>query len=282
MSLPVIGYFGLHLAGHSGVPTFVGAYVASQLLCFAAFYVPCRRIGPPPGPFSVELARRSISFGFRHFASDIALYLTSRLDFFIVMLYLGERGLGIYSVAVGLAEITVRLSNEVGTMLFPIFARGSLRAGDAAAALRTLTLLAVGAATVLGLTSGPLVRILFGAAFVDAIPAFRWLLVGTVAWSTTNVTWPHTSAGGRPGLGVFVFLLAAGVDLLLNVALLPRWGLVGASVAATSSYFVAALIFLHYFRAAEGCTLREALVPGASDSRRLWRAIVRAFGRGAS
>jgi len=104
-------------------------------------------------------------------------------------------------VAVGLAEITIRLSNELGTMLFPIFAGGGLKAGQAATALRVVTLLSLGAAVVLGVASGPLVRVLFGQTFAEAVPAFRWLLLGTVAWSTTNVTWPHLAAGGRPGSG---------------------------------------------------------------------------------
>jgi O-antigen/teichoic acid export membrane protein len=182
-------------------------------------------------------------------------------------------------VAVALAEIITRLSNEIGTMLWPIFAGGALREGQAAAALRMVTLVTVGTAIVLGVTSDPLVRLLFGAAFAEAVPAFRWLLLGTVAWSTTNVTSPYISASGRPGLGVFVFGLAAAVDVLLNLALLPHWGVVGASIAATSSYVIAALIFLHFFRKSEGCTFREALLPDASDCRRLWNALVHASGR---
>jgi O-antigen/teichoic acid export membrane protein len=62
-----------------------------------------------------------------------------------------------------------------------------------------VTLMSVGVAVALGITSGPVVRILFGQAFADAVPALRWLLLGTVAWSTTNVTWPFVSAEGRPG-----------------------------------------------------------------------------------
>ncbi len=278
LTLPVIGYLVLYGADHTGVTTFAGAYLASQLFCFGAFQVAARRVGVVPGRFSKELARRSLSFGSRQFASDLALYLTSRLDFFLVMLYLGGKGLGIYSVAVGLAEITIRLSNEIGTMLFPIFATGNLKTGQPTAALRLVTLLAVGVAAPLALTSGPLVRILFGQAFADAAPAFRWLLIGTVAWSTTNVTWTYISARGRPGLGVFVFGLAAGVDLLLNVLLLPYWGVIGASIAATASYVVAALLFLHFFRKSEACSLQEAFVPNRSDFRLLWRAFLQAWG----
>lgn len=277
-TMPLLVYVGLYLAGHISVTTFVLGYVATQALCFAILQVPASRVGPPARGASAELLRHSASFGYRLYASNIAIYLASRLDFFIVLLFLGERGLGIYSVAVGLAEITIRVTNELATMLFPIFASGGLRAGEAAAALRSVTLFGVATAAVLALISSPLVLILFGQPFAEALPAFRWLLLGTIAWTVTNVTWQYVSARGRPGLGVFVFGGAAAVDVLLNLFLLPRWGVVGASIAATTSYIVAALLFLRFFTKWERCSLREALVATPADVVRLWRAARQAYG----
>ena len=272
-TLPLVGYLTLFALGQTDVQAFMGAFVASQLLCFALFLRPARRVGPAQRPFSVKLARRSLSFGFRQYLSDIAAYLMSRLDFFIVAAYLGPRGLGIYSVAAGLGEISVRLSNEIGTMLYPVFAGGKLKPGQAATALRIVILMAVVLAIGLELLSGPLIRGLYGDDFADAIPAFRWIVLGTVAWSSTHVTWTYLSSAGRPGLGVFVFGLAAGLGALLNVILLPRVGVVGAGIAATVSYLVAGLIFLLLFRAQEGGTLGSALVPRSSDFRLVWRAL---------
>jgi O-antigen/teichoic acid export membrane protein len=271
-TLPLFGYLGLYAAGHATVNSFMGAFAASQLLCFVIYLIPARRVGPVQTRFSMELARRSLTFGARQYASDIASYLMSRLDFFIVTLYLGATGLGLYSVAVGLAEIIVRLSNEIGTMLYPVFARGDLKSGQPAAALRIVTLMAVVLAGVLELVSGPLVRGLYGAAFADAVPAFRWVVLGTVAWSTTHVTWTYVSSSGRPGVGVFVFSFATAVDVLLNIILLPHLGVVGAAIAATTSYCAAGLVFFHLFRGAERCSVRTALVPRWSDLQLLWRA----------
>ena len=272
-TLPLVGYLGLYATGHAQVGPFMAVFAGAQLLCFAIFLIPARRVGPAQARFSMELARRSLTFGARQYASDIASYLMSRLDFFIVTIYLGARGLGIYSVAAGLAEITIRLSNEIGTMLYPVFARGNLKPGHPAAALRIITLMAVVLATLLELVSGPLVRVLYGAAFAEAVPALRWIVLGTVAWSTTHVTWTYVSSAGRPGLGVFVFGFAAVVDALLNMLLLPRLGVVGASIAATVSYFVAGLIFFQLFRGAERCSIRTALVPKRSDLELVWRAL---------
>jgi Na+-driven multidrug efflux pump len=72
---------------------------------------------------------------------------------------------------------------------------------------------------------------------------------------------------------VFVFGFAAVVDALLNMLLLPRLGVVGASIAATVSYFAAGLIFFQLFRGAERCSIRTALVPKRSDLQLVWRAL---------
>ena len=96
---------------------------------------------------------------------------------------------------------------------------------------------------------------------------FRWLLVGTMAWCTVCVTWNHASASGRPGIGVPIFGAAALVDMVLNVLLLSRLGVVGAGVAAVISYWLAAILFLRSFCRREHCTLREALVIQPSDVR---------------
>jgi Na+-driven multidrug efflux pump len=73
-----------------------------------------------------------------------------------------------------------------------------------------------------------------------------------------------------------VFSVATGVDVLLNVILLPGLGVVGASIAATASYIAAGLVFFHLFRGAERCSIRTALVPKWSDLQVLWRAFAEA------
>jgi O-antigen/teichoic acid export membrane protein len=242
-TLPLLAYVTLYLAGRIGVTEFVIAYVATQVLCMAIFQLPARRVGPAAEGISSDLLRRAASYGYRHYASNIAVYLASRLDFFIVLYFLGERGLGIYSVAVGLSEITIRVTNEIATMLFPIFASGDLQRGQAAAALRSVTLFGIVTAAVLALISSP-----------------------------------YVSARGRPGLGVFVFGAAVAVNILLDVLLLPRLGVVGGAVAATASYIVAALLFLRFFTHGEGCSWREALIATPADVVRLWRAARQAYG----
>ena len=258
--MPLVGYLILFAFDQISVNNFIILYVGTNILCMFIFNVINKRISPETGAFSIELAKHSFSFGFRQFFSDLALYLTLRLDYFLVVLYLGKSELGIYSVAMGLAEITSRLTNEIGTMLFPMFASGDEGARRAIPILRVVFFVAVLIATVLAVFSDFIVRILFGNQFSQAVPSFRWLLLGTVAWSTIHVTWTHASADGKPELGILVFSAAAAIDVSLNVLFIPRMGIVGASIAATISYIVAALVFFIVFCKVSKCSFREALI----------------------
>jgi len=219
--------------------------------------------------FSASYLHESVSFGVRQYVSELAQFLTGRLDFFVVAWLAGSTGLGIYSVGVALAEIVSRLARELGTMLFPAFASGTLVNREAPAILRT-TLGAAGViAVVLAAAADPLVRLLFGEDFRGAVPVFRVLLAGTVAWSAAEILWNYVSAAGRPGFGVVVFGVAAAIDTILNLVLIPTLGVLGAGIAATVSYCLAATLLLPPFLRREEASLGEALVVRPSDLRRL-------------
>ncbi len=264
-ALPFAGYLTLWALGMVDVVHFVAVYVGMNLLVLLAFRAAERRLEPVRGQPSWGLAHVAFTFGYRQFLSDLALYLTLRLDYFLVFHYLGQAGLGIYAVAMGLAEVITRFSNEIGVMLFPAFATGKMAAHRKQAILRLMVFLASCLALGLFVLATPIVTVLFGDAFVEAIPAFRWLLLGTVAWSTIHITWTYTAAEGFPQLGVPIFGGAAAIDLGLNVLLLPRLGITGAAVAATISYVVAATAFLTFFCLRERCGLRSALVMTEAD-----------------
>lgn len=271
LASPLAAFGLVYLLGRVTVADLVVAFVASQVACAIVFQLLLARRTRLIGRLSADFARMSARFGVRQYLSDLALTLTSRLDFFIIVYLLDKSALGIYSVAVGLAEVVSRLPSELGTMLFPAFASGKIPEGQAAPIVRRVFLLGVMISVLLALISQPLVVLLYGTRFGEAIAAFRWLLLGTLAWGTIFVTWNHASAGGRPGVGVPIFGAAAAVDAILCFVLLPRLGVLGASLAAAASYWFAALLFLRLFCRRERCTLREALVPKLDDVRWLLR-----------
>jgi len=267
--LPLLAYLVLYAFGSVNVGTCVVAFVTTQVICGVAVEVIVRKLEPPKTSVSLGFAIDSVRFGVQQYLSDIAELLMGRLDFFLVGWLLGRGGLGIYSVAVALAEVPSRIPYELGIILFPAFAGGMVNQSRSAAILRKTLLIALGLAAILGAVSAPLTTVLYGTPYADAIPAFRWLLLGTVARSTLYVTWLHTSAKGRPGMGIPIFSAAAAFDTAAVILLVPRFGVVGAAVAAAGSYWVAAIWFLRLFCKHEGCQYRDAILIRWSDVRTL-------------
>jgi O-antigen/teichoic acid export membrane protein len=265
MILPLAAYLILYVLGRISMVNLMIAFVVSQVLTLVLFQVLITKSIPPPGSFSAQLAKRSLSFGIRQYMSQLLQYLTYRLDFFLVAWFLGPSGLGIYSVAVALAEICSRLTHEIGSILFPAFASGVIPVGRRAPVLRKTLFVALTLAFLVELVSRPLILVLFGNRFEPAVVILRVLLFGTVALSSTYVTWSQAAASGRPALGAPIFGAAAFLDVILNIILLPRFGIMGAGIAAVISYWVAALLFLRSFTRMEKCSLREAVLVKSTD-----------------
>jgi O-antigen/teichoic acid export membrane protein len=269
LTLPVVPYGVLFALGKATLVNLIVGYTITQVACCVGFAVLTHRSTLRPRTPSWEFAKESLSFGIWQYLSDIIQFLVSRVDFFLVAYFLGSAGLGIYSVAAGIAEVTSRVPRELGTVLFPAFAAGHLQKASAVSFLRLTVAVALLTAILLGVISKPVILLLFGKDFAAAVPAFRWLLPGVVAWSTLHVTWNHASANGRPGLGVPIFGAAAVLDVVLDIFLLPKIGVVGASIASTISYGFAAFLFARIFCRNEGYSMPDALVMRGRDLRNI-------------
>jgi O-antigen/teichoic acid export membrane protein len=263
--IPLVGYTVLYVMGNVTISNVILMFVGSQFLCLALFHILIARSTPVKSSFSLSFGKQSMSFGIRQYLSDLTQYFALRLDFFLVVWLLGESGLGIYSVAVSLAEITSRFSSEVGSILFPAFASGQIPPGQAAPILRRTLFLAALVALLLSLVGHLVTVLIFGSRFEQAIPAFRWLLCGTVAWGIIHVTWNRISAAGKPEMGIPIFAATALFDAAAIIILVPKFGVVGASMAAAGSYWLTAFLFLMIFCKREKCTMREALVVQWAD-----------------
>ncbi len=156
----------------------------------------------------------------------------------------GDRAVGIYSTATRLVFMTTIVSGAMFNAYLPILSR--LKA-DAAEAPRVagefLSLMAwLGlAGTALGWACGQhLVDLLFGAQFHDSGPYFRWLCLNVgLIFVNIGVGLPLQAWGHQRRL-LTVNLVAAGLNIALTLALLPRfgaWGAVAAAVGAEALVF---------------------------------------------
>lgn len=246
--------------GRVSLNLLIGVYVLSQALslAFLAFILRGDFREARRAPWLVfgdwvRLGRYSLW----SYLGNSAQYLCYRIDVFLVGIFLGTAAVGLYSLALSLGEMLWILTTPLATVLFPYFsAQGEGGHGKA------LLMAALGmggtavAAGVLFVIAPWFLVTFYGDAFAGALDALRWLLPGIVLFSVTNVLAAHLAGTGKPKVNFYASLVALGVTILLDLLLIPRWGLVGAGLATSVAYGVSMAVTLLPYRDALRSRLR--------------------------
>lgn len=228
-----------------------------------------RRVGGIRTALDRTLVRRFSSFGMMSYAAVFTTYLNLRFDQFLVGFFLTLDQVGIYSIAVILAEVAMKFANVVAKVLF-----ANVSSLDAVSATqltgRTMrATMAFALISVLGLAVlGPwLIRLFFGEAFMGASSALRLLLPGTLLFNITQVLYSDLSGRGLPQVGIYASVASLVVTLIGNFWLTPRMGVNGAALTSSIAYAVGAILILSIYLRTTGEKMRQVLVVSRDDLR---------------
>jgi O-antigen/teichoic acid export membrane protein len=223
---------------------------------------------PSPGLLIEELR-----FGSRAIVGTTAERLQFRADSFLVNALVGVRATGIYSVTSGLAETLWYVPNALGVVMFSRAVDPKADAGRIAAVLTRTTIAVAFLTAVPAFAFGPrLVRFVYGSQFADAGVALRLILPGVVAYSIVAILSRYIVGRGRPGIGTLVLAIGLFANVVFNLILIPRFGILGAAAASSISYGLTAVATLAVFRRLSGRGLTETLVIRGSDIHAVGRA----------
>jgi len=210
-----------------------------------------------------EIARSGIAYGSRAWGGELSGFVVLRLDQTVMLPLAGAGQLGLYVVAVALAEVPTLLLGDLRRVLLTEVAASR----DAAVAARAcrLALLAIGVPVVLGMAATPfLIPLLFGSEFAGAVP-MAVVLLGASMFSGLNMFLGGSiSALGRPG-AQSAAQVASLVVAVLGIALIAPFGGMGAAWASLASYLTATVFMLVLFRRLTGHRIREVVVPRRAD-----------------
>jgi len=179
--------------------------------------------------------------------SSVAVWLYMRVDQLMIGWMLDEASVGVYSVAVRLAEVWYFVPSVVVSSVFAALLRAResdpVRYRARVQALFTgLVLLGYVAAIAISLGARPVVLLLYGEAYEAA-----WPSLAVLAWAGVFVALGVAREAWLVAEGLTRFSFATTVcgaitNILLNVALIPRLGVVGAAIATVVSQMVAVML----------------------------------------
>src|SRR5207244_886579 len=109
---------------------------------------------------------------------------------------------------------------------------------------------------------------LFGEEFRSASLALRLLLPGIIMESVSKIIANDIAGRGRPGINAKLAALAAFINIVANLVLIPRLDFAGSAIATSISYSVLAVTLIFWFCRLTGSNWRELIIPTREDFQR--------------
>jgi O-antigen/teichoic acid export membrane protein len=191
---------------------------------------------PDEGP-QIRLGELTF-YGVRLYPASAATYLSYRADIFMIAWLLGDpRAVGIYTLAVSLAELTFFIPDSVSTVFFARVAGSERQTADQLAPMvsrMTVLVTALGALALIPLAFAAVHVVL--PAFVGSLPAFLVILPGVMALAVSKVLASYVSGLGMPLPVAAAAVASLIVNLVANLLFIPLYGIIGASISSVVSY----------------------------------------------
>jgi O-antigen/teichoic acid export membrane protein len=214
------------------------------------------------------ILRRVLGFGVQGQLSNLLQLLNYRLDSYLVLAFVNSAGVGLYAVSVTLSEGMWFIANSV-TVVFLTNITSSdetYRARMTPLVCRNTLFVTAAGAIAAGAVSPFVIPAVFGKAFADAVPAFLWLLPGTVALAGAKVLAAYVFSRGKPLLNAWIALATLVVTVAVDVVLIPAFGVTGAAAGASFAYILSLVLTALAYRSLSGASIFDAIVPRPADA----------------
>lgn len=247
-----------------GLLTLEAALITSTAVTVAASSVAIGRavkrhgVGRP----DPALARSTLWYGVRAHGTDLAGSLNARLDLAIIPAFVSASNVGLYSVAVSVAEMVTRFFGALGTILLPALSRAGAK--GVRTVVRSLHW-ALGISTTIAIAVGALADVLvplvYGSDFGGSALPLRILLPGAVLLAANSVLWSGLLAINRPFTAAAAEFVGLAVTVVGLLIFLKGNGIVAAAIVSTVSYSVTFVLSLRFYCSNAGLSWRS-LLPG--------------------
>jgi len=178
------------------------------------------------------------------------IYSLYHIDIILIQYFLDNESTGYYRAALTVAEFMWFVPLALQTVL--LHSTSELWSKNKMDEITNLTSNAVQFALFLTIIMGvgvivlarPFINIYFGPEFATAIVPLYILIPGTIGFAIARPILAVSQSSGQLRLLILVTGIASVINILLNIALVPRYNIIGAAVATSIGY--ASMLLGHY------------------------------------
>jgi len=194
--------------------------------------------------FNKNIAKSLLKDSWPLMLSSIAISIYMRIDQVMIKNILGNEQVGIYAVAAKLSETWYFIPMLICTSLSPTIIN-AFKVSKEFFESRMKKLyflmfwLSFSIALITTILAYPIVRILFGIAYVDAVTTLQIYVWAGVGVSLGITLGQYLLVNNLTKISFYCTLLGALVNIILNIILIPKIGINGAAIATLVAYMLA-------------------------------------------
>ncbi len=194
-------------------------------------------------------------------------FFNKRLDVYFVQYLSGSKALGLYGIATTLTNFLLELVQPLNQVVLPyltIMESGQVRS-IYPVYLRIFSAMIAVPVLVLILLAEPIVSLIYGPQFSEAAGALRVISIAIVFAYVRNYFSSYNNAKDRVRFNLIANMTALVVIVVLDMALIPKYGILGAAYATLAAYSISSIMVGLSVKRHMEITWATLLIPKSSD-----------------
>ncbi len=233
--------------------SYAGAVILTGIV-FVFLFKKSFKIPKRKSKFSSKLYKQLFKFGIPLTLTIAGSTIIGYIDVLMLTFFRNLEEVGVYSAVLPSAIFFSVIGRAIGTVLIPVvsemWAKKKYKEVNRGVKLINyyLSLLLAPLVIIFFIFSKQIITILFGEQFAIGHIAFRILIIGAAFHSLFSINGNSITARGKPQTVTKIVLFLAVVNIIVNLLLIPKYGMVGAAIATSLSYFLGFLLIIRKSR----------------------------------
>lgn len=215
-----------------------------------------------------KLLYKSTVFGLKSYVQNLLGMLQYRIDIFIIAAYLTSSDVAFYSIGVGLCNLISYVPDSIGTVLFTKlsgFDSDDKNHNFTALILRNTLFIVLIPGILIILLGKLMIRILYGTNYLPAYEVVPILMGGTIIMGIYKILGRSFTSRNKQHITIVVGLIGTITNIILNILIIPKHGIVGAAYVSTITYSLTGILLLIKFQQETNISFRNLVIINKID-----------------
>lgn len=268
----LLGFLTLLFTDTFSVKNVVAIWLISMVTTsLLSFILVAKNIGfARPGDLSHF--RMIITIGIRYFFIDVIGFLLLRSDILLLNYFKSSADVGIYSIAVTIADKALLIPQIIGVILLPkVIKQKDEILQFQAKVSRFTSFILLPALLFVALIGWPAIFVLLGREFLSSYIPLLILLPGIYFLGLNSILGSYFVARAYPPICFIAPAFGLFVNIIGNIFLIPVWGYNAAALTSTIGYALMYGVYIFQFRRETGIGTTMMIVPKWDEVKTLYQ-----------